>query len=241
MSITTKIIAPIWLLGLAMAGFAIFIELATLGPAFGALAVRSTNTVTRAVDAAVASTDTPEELERALSVLAQDPSVRLLVVAGGEPLRVLATTRGEYRNRPDAALPPALRDQLLTASATKKQASWTDEASDTFGLASPPQGAALLGAADRASIVVVDHRPITAAVRDLIWMGIRRKLVLIMSVSMVALFALRAFVFRPVKRIRTAIERLRSGDAAARVLVVTRDEMGELSAIINDALDARNE
>ena len=40
MSITTKIIAPIWLLGLALAGVAIFIELATLGPKFNELAVR---------------------------------------------------------------------------------------------------------------------------------------------------------------------------------------------------------
>ena len=48
MSITTKIIAPIWLLGLALAVLAIFIELATLGPKFNELAVRNTNTLARA-------------------------------------------------------------------------------------------------------------------------------------------------------------------------------------------------
>lgn len=74
MSITTKIIAPIWLLGLALAGLAIFIELETLGPKFGDLAVRNTNTLARAVDAAVASTDTPEGLARTIDVLGGDPS-----------------------------------------------------------------------------------------------------------------------------------------------------------------------
>ena len=73
MSITTKIIAPIWLLGITLAVLAIFIELATVGPAFNNLAVRSTTTVTRAMDAAVASADTQEELDRALAVLGKDP------------------------------------------------------------------------------------------------------------------------------------------------------------------------
>src|SRR6185369_14271960 len=100
----------IWLLGIALAGLAIFIELKTIGPAFGDLAVHTTTTVTRAMDAAVASADTPEELDRALSVLGKDPSVRLLVVAGGEPLRVLATTRDEYRHQLVSALPAAVRD-----------------------------------------------------------------------------------------------------------------------------------
>ena len=35
MSITTKIIAPIWILGLALAGLAIVIEKTTLEPFFG--------------------------------------------------------------------------------------------------------------------------------------------------------------------------------------------------------------
>jgi len=59
MSITTKIIAPLWLLGLALAGLAIFIELRTVGPKFTALALSNTNTLARAVDAAAASSDTP--------------------------------------------------------------------------------------------------------------------------------------------------------------------------------------
>ena len=60
MSITTKIIAPIWLMGLALAGFAIFLELATLGPKFSALAVRNTTTVARAVDAACRALTPPK-------------------------------------------------------------------------------------------------------------------------------------------------------------------------------------
>jgi len=121
MSITTKIIAPIWLMGLALAGFAIFLELATLGPKFSALAVRNTTTVARAVDAAVASADTPEELDRAVSVLGKDPSVRMILVAGGDPVQVIASTNGAYRHSPLSVLPPALRDRVLIAASTKKQ------------------------------------------------------------------------------------------------------------------------
>jgi two-component system, sensor histidine kinase and response regulator len=89
--------------------------------------------------------------------------------------------------------------------------------------------------------VVIDNGPVTAAIRDLIWVGIRRKVLLILSVTLVALVTLRAFVFRPIRAIRTSIERLRAGDTGGRAPVATRDEIGELSVIINDALDARDE
>jgi signal transduction histidine kinase len=56
---------------------------------------------------------------------------------------------------------------------------------------------------------------------------------------MVALFTVRVFVFRPMAGIRAAVERLRAGDIHVRVPAGARDEMGELSAVINDALDAR--
>ena len=239
MSITTKIIAPLWLLGLALAGLAIFIELGTLGPKFTALALRNTNTLARAVDAAVASSDTPEELERAVTVLAQDPSVKMILVAGGDPLEVITSTNGAYRTSSLASLPPALRDRVLIASSTRKQECWTENTEDSFGLATPLNVPAGFGPRNGVSVIVVDHRPITAAVRDLIWVGIRRKLILIFAITMVALYTVRLFVFRPMAGIRATIERLRAGDVGARVSAGADDEMGELSAVLNDALDAR--
>jgi two-component system sensor histidine kinase/response regulator len=241
MSITTKIIAPIWLLGLALAGLAIFIELETLGPKFGDLAVRNANTLARAVDAAVTSTDTPQDLARAIGALAGDPSVREIVVAGREPLAVLASTNGAYRGQPVSALPAELRDRLVAAASTKAEARWADEEADTFGLAAPLRLPAGQGPRNGVTAVVIDNAPLTAAVRDLIWVGIRRKLILIFSVTLVALFTVRAFVFRPIRSIRATVERLRAGDTSVRAPVGARDEMGELSVVINHALDARAE
>jgi PAS domain S-box-containing protein len=239
MSITTKIIAPIWLLGLALAGLAIFIELATLGPKFGDLAQRSTDTMARAVDASVASSGTPEDLDRAIAVLAEQSSVRLIVVAGGDPLQVLASTNSAYRHQPLSVLPPALRDRLLVASSTRRQDCWTETTPDIFGLVGPLRVPAGFGPRNGVAAVVIDHQPVSAAVRDLIWVGIRRKLILIFAVTIVALFTVRIFVFRPVARIRATIERLRAGDTSARVPAGARDEMGELAAVLNNALDAR--
>src|SRR5690349_3641698 len=116
MSITTKIIAPIWLLGLTLAALAIFIELATLGPMFNELSLRNTTTIARAVDVAVASADTEDELNRAIAVLHEEPAVQTIVVAGDDPLRVLASTNPAYRHQPVSALPAALRDRLLIAA-----------------------------------------------------------------------------------------------------------------------------
>jgi len=188
MSITTKIIAPIWLIGLALAGLAIFIELETLGPKFSDLAVRNTNTVARAVDAAAASATTPEDLSRAIGVLGTDPSVRMIVVVGGNPLTVLASTDAAYRGRPVSALPAGLRDHLAAASSAGTEACWADDAADTFALATPLHGEGGGGPRNGAAAIVIDNAPVTAAVRDLIWVGIRRKLILIFSVTLVALF-----------------------------------------------------
>src|SRR4029453_2286926 len=60
-----------------------------------------------------------------------------------------------------------------------------------------------------------------------------------MSITVVALFTVRAFVFRPMAGIRSTVERLRAGDNTGRVPVGAGDEVGELSAVLNDALDAR--
>ena len=239
MSITTKIVAPIWLLGLMLAGLAIVVELETLGPKFESLAVRTTNTLARAVDAAVASSDTPEELAKGIETLGTDPSVRELVVVAGNPLTVVASTHAPYRGQLVSALPAGLRDHLVTASSADSDACWSDETADAFGLATPLRIASDLVPSNGAAAIVIDNGPVTAAVRDLIWVGIRRKVILIFSVTMVALFTVRVFIFRPIKRIRAAVERLRAGDATARVPAGARDEMGELSAVINDALDAR--
>jgi two-component system sensor histidine kinase/response regulator len=60
-------------------------------------------------------------------------------------------------------------------------------------------------------------------------------------VTIVALVTVRSSVFRPIRGIRSAIERLRAGDTSARAPVTGRDEMGELGAMINHAIDARAE
>jgi signal transduction histidine kinase/ActR/RegA family two-component response regulator len=239
MSITTKIIAPIWLLGLSLAALAIFIELATLGPTFGELGLRNSSTLARAVDAAVASADTPQELDRALQVLARESSVRTMDVAGGDPVQVLASTNEAYRRQPIAALPPALRDRLIEAANTKQRSSWTDRDADTFGLAGPLDVPVGFGPRNGVAAVVTDHSAVTAAVRSLIWIGIRRKLILILSVTVIALITVRTFVVRPLRAIHGTAERQRAGDTHARAPQGADDELGQLASVLNHALDAR--
>ena len=88
---------------------------------------------------------------------------------------------------------------------------------------------------------MTDYRLISASVTELIWVGIRRKVLLILLVTLVALFSVRLTVFRPLAAISASIERFRAGDATARAPVAAKDEIGELSIIINDAVDARGE
>jgi PAS domain S-box-containing protein len=242
MSITTKIIAPIWLLGLALAGLAVFVEKATLEPRFSEHASQSTEALVRAVGAVAATSgDAPGALDQAVDLLGHDDYVELIIVAGGDPERVMASTNRAYRGMAVSALPAALRDRMLAASRDKQTPTWLDSAADTYGLAAPLRVTAGPGPADGVVLVVTDHRPLTASANDLILVGIRRKLLLILLVTLVALVSVRLNVFRPVAAIIAAIERLRAGDSTARAPVAAKDEIGELSLIINDAVDARAE
>ena len=242
MSITTKIIAPIWILGLALAGLAIVIEKATLEPFFGRHAAQSTEALVHAVGAVAATSNhTSDSLDRAISILGEDDYVRLIVVAGNDPARVTASTNPAFRGLAVRELPATLRDHVVAASRDKLSSTWVDATAKTFGAAAPLRVSPGPGPADGVVVVVTDHRLVSASVTDLIVVGIRRKLLLILLVTLVALVSVRLTVFRPLAAIIASIERLRAGDASARAPVAAKDEMGALSLIINDAVDARAE
>ena len=105
-SITAKIIAPIWMLGLALAGLAIVIEKATLEPFFGRHAAQSTEALVHAVGAVAATSNhTSDSLDRAISILGEDDYVRLIVVAGNDPARSLPAAN---RDRPSGTAPRSM-------------------------------------------------------------------------------------------------------------------------------------
>jgi len=239
MSITTRIILPIWILGLTLAGLAVVIERATLAPRFDEHAVQRARTISRGIGYTASLARNPASLARAVDILGSEENVLLIVVVGGNPAHVVASSKAEYRDQPITALPQQVQNHLRPALSTQASSTWTDDAVDAFGLAEPigPPGTPLVG--NRAVAVVLDHRPLSASVRSLIWIGIRRKLLLILLVTGVALVSLRVWVFRPINGIQHAIERLRAGDTTARVPAGARDEIGELGQILNDALDAR--
>ena len=242
MSITAKIIAPIWMLGLALAGLAIVIEKATLEPFFGRHAAQSTEALVHAVGAVAATSNhTSDSLDRAISILGEDDYVRLIVVAGNDPARVTASTNPAFRGLAVRELPATLRDHVVAASRDKLSSTWVDATAKTFGAAAPLRVSPGPGPADGVVVVVTDHRLVSTSVTDLIVVGIRRKLLLILLVTLVALVSVRLTVFRPLAAIIASIERLRAGDASARAPVAAKDEMGALSLIINDAVDARAE
>jgi signal transduction histidine kinase/ActR/RegA family two-component response regulator len=240
MSITTKIIAPIWILGLCLAGLAVFIESATLVPRFDEQAMQRARTISRAIGYAATNNPHPGSVDRIVTALSSEGDIEMIVVVRGQPERIVASTRPHDKGLPPSTLPPALQAQLRTTLTTGVPAKWTEGSSDTFGMIEPMRFSADTPEAGPGAVaVLLDHRPLTNAVTELIWVGVRRKLMLILMVTLVALVTMRLFIFRPLDALRSVAERLRAGDLQSRVPVTTRDELGELGHIINEAMDAR--
>ena len=79
--------------------------------------------LTNAVNYAAEASHTPEELERYITALGAEPEIANIVVAAGQPPRVLAATRLAWAGRPLAALPDAgVRQLLETARSDGRQA-----------------------------------------------------------------------------------------------------------------------
>ena len=133
-----RIILPLLVFGLVAAGIAVFaIQQMVKRQLLGKLRERA-ELVANTVNYAAESIQRRGELQRIVTAIGAETEVTLVVVVGGEPSRVLATTRQEWFDKPLGSLPLAdVREDLEAVLKSKQRHHGFHPASHEFDLTSP--------------------------------------------------------------------------------------------------------
>jgi PAS domain S-box-containing protein len=198
--------------------------------------------IARTVNLAAETVPRKGALQRQVAAMGAEKNVELIVVAAGEPLRVIATTKGAWLGEFVDALPSTgLQEALLGTMATRAESSYHDASKQKLSFASPiVLSQQQLGDGQLVHGAVAVHLDIS---------GIHAKADqinrLLFSVIVAALLGISlligAFihrrVLRPLDSIRAVVSCRKLGETSARAMVLANDEIGELAATVNDAFD----
>ena len=195
---------------------------------------RQAETMARSINYAAETLHNDRELQRLVNAMGAEPDVNLIVVAAGNPPRVLASTRNDWIGLPVESLPRAgvgddLTDAIRTGEASFNHDPTKQEIDSTIPL--------LLTRPDTelSSGAVMIHLDAASA----IWQNTSYAGVLVLSMavmlSMIAGLAwwlLHRRVLAPVGRMADAIHQ---GGDLADVPEIHPDEIGMLARAVNDA------
>lgn len=195
--------------------------------------------VANVVNYAAESVARTGELQRLVTATGAESDVLEIVVAGGKPARVLASTKSVWLGQRLDELPgPDLADDLSRAIRLRSTQQRFNAAGQRFVFSSPlilSPGAVANGVlAESAVVVHVDTRPLEAAVRQAsmefsaIFLG-GLALLLVLGYGL-----LSRVVLRPIAAIGAALQR-EGGPAEAWNAAATDDELGLLAGALRDS------
>ncbi|MFA9459757.1 diguanylate cyclase [Thiohalorhabdus methylotrophus] len=198
-----------------------------------------------AVNYASESSPTTSELERFVTALGAEPDIEEIVVAAGDPLRVIAATRMAWWRHPLREVPDGrIRDQIRAALERGAHSRWRDggrslTAAVPLHIHRPKMDLARLSTG--AVYVALDSRGELAAQKT---HALFAGLALggsILLLTIIGYAVLRNRVIQPVWAIHRTLEDRRAGNQQPYAPVASDDELGALARATNDLLDAQDE
>ncbi len=194
---------------------------------------------------AAESISRPGELQRIVTSVDAERDVLQIVIVGGDPVRVLASTRDAWRGKLLAELPhDEVAHELREAIRTRATQHHYDQTRHVFDFSSPmslrrPDPAAL-SLSDGAIVVHLDTRPMEATIQEETIRQIGELLIRLAVIGLLAYAMLQWYVLRPIAAIGRTVTLGRAADARAWEGVATGDEIGALAKTLREAL-ARTE
>jgi PAS domain S-box-containing protein len=177
-----------------------------------------------------------------VSALGRQDEIDLIVVAVGDPPRVVASTRDEWTDRPLASLgQPALAAQLARTVTSRIENLVPLQDPDVVSYCTP---LAPLGGSQRAGGAVLVHfngRAIRAQVDSWVRSVALLLVALLVAGFIAAEWVLRHYVLAPIGAIAAAARRRKDGERDAEAPVLAGDELGRLAATLNEANRATDE
>ncbi len=200
---------------------------------------RQAETVLGSLHAIASSVESTTELQRAVSLLGAEPDVELIVVAGGSPRRILASTRQELLGRRLSGLSDLrLAKDLERAAASQQRWESFDAREQEFEMAEPLR----LSQSDLAATLLIHGSAVVRLRTDRLRADLMGVVWKFAALGLPALGAFALFggvllsrrVRQPLAAIHEAIERQQAGEEIAAP-VQAEDEIGHLARALNAA------
>lgn len=183
------------------------------------------------------------ELQRLVSALGGTPEVNLIVVVGGQPSRVIASTRHEWLGKGTETLPlRAVREDLTEAIHSGKGRHHSHPETSEFDYSAPllltqPELAGG-GLVNGAVMIHLDMRPARAEVAGSAWRMTFGSLGALGGLLGLTGWLLQRRILHPIHVLTATIRQRQQGDLHARAQVHTGDEFSELAHSLNEAFAA---
>ncbi len=240
-SLRRGLLPPLLFLGGLVALVGSYFTYRSLGDHLRGQALDRTEALARAAAHAAVTLRQPAELQQLVAALGVEDGVDLIVVAAGEPAKVVACSRQAWVDQPVADLPLDVSQDLLRALRLGEHTNRFEPSVMRYEVTLPlrtvsQQGAA--GPAQRGAVKVqVDSNPIEARVKLATWRSSLWQLGSVALTTLLAFLLLQRLVLRPLSAIQAALDRRALGERAARAPELTGDELGGMASALNRMLD----
>ena len=240
-SLKRKVLHPLLAFGLGVAGLAVLaIDQKSERQLLDKLRQRA-ELIANSVNYAAESIRQQGELQRIVTAIGAEDEVRLIIVVGGQPARVLATTKQQWLNTPLADLPAEMvRDDLEKAIRTRRPHHGLHAATHEFDLTTPlllSQPELTEGILSSGAVMVhLDTRPTEREIRTSVIQFSTASLVALAFLTLLGYSILNVQVLKPLSAIGHLVETHRSGDSSRWTEAASNDEIGSLARTLNEAL-----
>lgn len=242
-SLRYRILVPAAALGIAAAlGAGLMAYYRTL-PLMMASMVRGEEVLAEAIDDLAEAAGNSPHLVRSVNSLAGHPGVRLVLVAAGSPLEVIASSRNAWIGLPADRLPdPELAARIKRVAGGTARENWRDRTASGYALPlllGRESGGSRLGRG--AVVVLIDGESIERDLRaTALWLAVQGAIIVLVMLA-ATLAVLTRGLIRPVSLIGDTIHRRENGDSSARAPVAPAAELGELAESLNRLFDVLSE
>ena len=240
-SLRRKLVFPLLLIGVAVAGLTTWQLQLSSRRQWSELALRRAELVAHMVNYTAESVSRAGELQRVVAAIGADEGILAIVVVGGQPVRVIASTRGVWRGKLLTDLPgEEVADDLNLAMQTRSSHQHFNEAEHRFHYSMPlllSQAELTKGTLSAGAVTIyLDTRSLSASIRTITTAHTLIVLAGLCIITGIGFALLRLLVLQPVARISRAVLRDREGLSPDWNEVVTSDELGALAGTLRDAM-----
>jgi len=242
-SLKTKIVIPLLVISAVLVALSVWVTQRLFAERLEEQVRYRVRHLANAVTHAAGMTSEPAELMRIVYALSEEPDATLIVVASGQPPRVLASTMQAWIGRSISDLPEKdVTQHLADTIATHKEYPHFHAETGEFEFTRPFEldgaGTSPRDRADGAVMVRLDARPIERQVSRVMWQVRAILFTAILLTQLLAWALLQRLILRPVSAIRAAMDARTAGEATAYAPVLAVDELGRLASSLNEMLNA---